>query len=88
MSRISLSEAAELLGVSIRTLQRWELKGKIKAFRTEGGHRRYEVGDLLGVKNDASLTVAYARVSSQDQKEDLNRQVIVWESYCAKHGWK
>jgi excisionase family DNA binding protein len=87
MSRISISEASKLLGVSIRTLQRWEVKGKIKAFRTEGGHRRYEVGDLLGVKNDASLTVGYARVSSHDQKEDLNRQVIVLESYCARQGW-
>lgn len=87
MSRISISEASELLGVSIRTLYRWEEKGKIQPFRTEGGHRRYEVADLLGVKSDASLTVGYARVSSHDQKEDLNRQVIVLESYCAKHGW-
>ena len=87
MSRISISEAAQLLGVSIRTLYRWEEKGKIQPLRTEGGHRRYEVADLLGVKNDASLTVGYARVSSHEQKEDLNRQVIVLESYCAKHGW-
>ena len=87
MSRISISEAAQLLGVSIRTLYRWEEKGKIQPLRTEGGHRRYEVADLLGVKNDASLTVGYARVSSHEQKEDLKRQVIVLESYCAKHGW-
>jgi putative resolvase len=26
-------------------------------------------------------------VSSHDQKDDLTRQVIVLESYCAKHGW-
>lgn len=52
MSRISISEAAQLLGVSIRTLYRWEEKGKIQPLRTEGGHRRYEVADLLGVKNN------------------------------------
>ena len=31
--------------------------------------------------------MAYARVSSNDQKEDLKRQIIVLESYCAKNGW-
>ena len=31
--------------------------------------------------------MAYARVSSYDQKEDLNRQIIVLESYCSSHGW-
>ena len=32
-------------------------------------------------------TVAYARVSSHDQKEDLNRQKQVLELYCAQQGW-
>ena len=32
-------------------------------------------------------TIAYARVSSHDQKEDLQRQASVLESYCACHGW-
>jgi putative resolvase len=32
-------------------------------------------------------TVAYARVSSHDQKEDLERQKQVLESYCAAQGW-
>jgi predicted site-specific integrase-resolvase len=33
------------------------------------------------------LTVAYARVSSHDQKPDLERQAMVLEAYCAKQGW-
>jgi predicted site-specific integrase-resolvase len=37
------------------------------------------VWELLGKNKDASLTVAYARVSSNDQKEDLKRQEIVLE---------
>lgn len=84
---IGSSQAAELLGVSTRTLLRWEEQGKLKPIRTEGGHRRYDVSELLGTKNDSSLTVGYARCSSQDQKEDLKRQVLVLESYCASHGW-
>ena len=63
------------------------LQGRIKAVRTEGNHRRFEVSELLGKNKDASLTVAYARVSSNDQKEDLKRQEIVLESFCSKNGW-
>lgn len=51
------------------------------------GHRRYDIYELLGNYSDATLTVGYARVSSHDQKQDLERQSQVLEAYCAKHGW-
>jgi len=84
---LSISEAAELLGVSTKTIRRWETEGRIKSIRTEGGHRRFTVTDLIGNKQDNSLTVAYARVSNHEQKNDLERQKIVLETYCAKQGW-
>jgi putative resolvase len=84
---LSITEASELLGVTPKTLREWEKEGKILPVRTEGGHRRYEVKDLIGSKKEKSLTVAYARVSSHDQKEDLKRQELVLESYCAKQGY-
>jgi putative resolvase len=87
MSSLSPQEAADLLGVTVKTLHRWEADGKIKSTRTAGGHRRYDIADLIGNKTGSQLTVGYARVSSHDQKDDLNRQVLVLESYCAKHGW-
>jgi putative resolvase len=87
MSSLTPQEAATLLGVTVRTLHRWELDDKIKSTRTAGGHRRYDISDLISNKSGSQLTVGYARVSSHDQKEDLTRQVIVLESYCAKHGW-
>jgi putative resolvase len=31
--------------------------------------------------------VAYARVSSHDQKKDLERQAEVLAAYCTKQGW-
>jgi excisionase family DNA binding protein len=88
MSSLSPQEAADLLGVTVKTLHRWEADGKIKSTRTVGGHRRYDIADLIGNKTGSQLTVGYARVSSHDQKDDLNRQVLVLESYCAKHGWE
>lgn len=39
-------EARRLLGVSNRTLARWEDRGLITAQRTLGGHRRYRRADI------------------------------------------
>ncbi|ARI81563.1 merR regulatory family protein [Microcystis aeruginosa FACHB-905 = DIANCHI905] len=36
-----------MLGVSIKTLRRWEQQGKISSIRTPGGHRRYRRQDIL-----------------------------------------
>ena len=38
---ISIFKASEILGVSVSTLRRWELEGKLIPQRTLGGHRRY-----------------------------------------------
>lgn len=89
---LSVSEAAKILGVSISTLRRWEKEGKlIPDIRTKGGQRRYKLSSLfpeLKRKQDyRRKTIAYARVSSSDQKEDLERQKKVLELYCASNGW-
>ncbi len=36
---------------------------------------------------DVTRTLAYARVSSHDQKDDLDRQKQVVEVYCTRQGW-
>lgn len=44
---LNIGQAAELLGVSIDTLRRWDKSGKLVAIRKEGGtHRYYRKGDL------------------------------------------
>jgi excisionase family DNA binding protein len=45
-SLISISEARQMLGVSEAALRQWTDEGKIKAFITPGGHRRYAKADL------------------------------------------
>lgn len=37
---VSTSEAANLLGVSLRTVQKWVENGSLVAWKTNGGHRR------------------------------------------------
>ena len=87
----SIGEASEMLGVSITTLRRWETEGKLVPKRTVAGHRRYDLAklkpELFRAALDERHTVAYARVSSHDQKNDLERQKQVLELYCAKQGW-
>ena len=36
---------------------------------------------------ETDLTIAYARVSSHDQKDDLKRQAERLETYCIARGW-
>jgi len=90
--KISIGKAAAELGVSRETLRRWEQAGKIVSERTAKGHRRYDLSQLRGFipskNNSTKRTIAYARVSSHDQKADLTRQVNVLESFCATHGWQ
>jgi excisionase family DNA binding protein len=39
-------EAAAVLGVSTKTLARWEAEGRIEVIKTYGGHRRYRGDDV------------------------------------------
>ncbi len=86
---VKIGEAARLLGVSVQALRNWEAEGKIMpSHRTPGGQRMYDLAELLGVNDLTYPTIAYARVSSNDQKEDLERQHAVLEAFCNKNGWK
>ena len=90
---VSIGKAAKILGVSEVTLRRWDEDGKLVSIKTEGGHRRYDISKIrpeLVHKfdfQDARKTVAYARVSSGEQKDDLERQKQVLELFCSKNGW-
>ena len=43
---LSLSAAAEVLGVHPSTVRNWADQGKIPVHRTQGGHRRFRVSEL------------------------------------------
>ena len=92
---LTIGEAAKVLGVTTTTLRNWDKNGLLRPDDlTRGGNRRYKLESLkdinpdLKYKSDNLKTIAYARVSSYDQKEDLVRQVGVLESYCSKHGFQ
>jgi molybdopterin-binding protein len=45
-SRLRVGQAAEMLGVSVETLRRWETEGRLHMERSEGGQRVVEVSEI------------------------------------------
>ncbi len=90
MTRLYRSgEVAKRLGVSTMTIRRWIKAGKIKAYQIGKEFRipESEVLRLLEGKLPDKVAI-YARVSSRDQKEDLERQVEYLKNYCSTKGYQ
>ena len=82
---------AELLGVSVKTLQRWDREGILKANRTPTDRRYYTYDQYLQFKgieteSDNRKNVIYARVSTRKQKDDLQNQVTFLRQFCNARG--
>ncbi len=43
---LTISQAAELLGVSAATLRRWADEGELKAVKLPSGYRRFEPAEI------------------------------------------
>ena len=84
---LTTSEAVLILRRHVKTLQRWDRIGTLKAERTPSGRRLYRQSSLnsfLGnsVQEINKRLVAYCRVSSQAQKPDLKNQREAIEQFC------
>lgn len=91
---LSTKQASEIAGVNKDTIRRWESKGLIKSYRTDGGHRRYDAESLYNyilqpkIEVPDKYTLIYARVSTRNRENDLNRQVELLEMFCSSNGWR
>lgn len=84
-------EFAELINISVRTLQRWDVEGKLKAFRTPTDRRYYTYEQYLEYKGIHKQQVnrkivIYTRVSNSNQKDDLKNQVEFLRQYANAKG--
>lgn len=90
---MSTGKAAKLLGVTVKTLQRWEREERlIPVARTDSNRRLYtesQIRKFLGLRSAVSeptRIVAYCRVSSAAQKPDLANQRKVLEEFVVARG--
>ncbi len=74
-------DAAKQLKVTPNTLRIWGDNGKITFIRTNGGHRRYDINSIMDFKNNISVDnkdkdyFCYCRVSTHQQKDNLDKQI-------------
>ena len=89
MNTCNVRQFANLIGVSVNTLQRWDREGRLKPQRTPGNRRLYTDEHPAFVHRASRLTVritaVYAPVSSQAQKPDLDNHIRVLEQFCKEH---
>lgn len=91
---ISTGKAAKLIGVTVKTLQRWEREGRLfPVGRTDSNRRLYTVSQIcsfIGLRKSSIpepiRLVAYCRVSSAAQKPDLVNQRRVLEEFIVARG--
>ena len=84
-------EFAELLNVTVKTLQRWDRERTLVANRTPTNRRYYTYDQYLqfkGIGKDADFRkiVIYTRVSTRNQTDDLENQVDFLQTYVNAKG--
>lgn len=80
---------AELLNVSVKTLQRWDRDGVLTAYRTPTDRRYYtleQYKQFKGISCTNKKTIIYTRVSTSNQKDDLINQVDFLKQYANAKG--
>ena len=83
---MKLSQYAKKVGVSYKTAYRWYRAGTLDAYQTPTGI--IIVRDVPSEKPVTGRIALYARVSSADQKEDLERQMQRLKDYAAARGYQ
>jgi excisionase family DNA binding protein len=59
---LTAREVARLFRVDPKTVSRWERTGRLRAFKTPGGHRRFRRGDV-------ERAISEARVRDDDRSQ-------------------
>lgn len=87
---IKINEMAKRLGVSIKTLQRWDRDGILVAKRTPTDRRYYTEDQYLeyigSTTESKRKIIAYVRVSGVNQKDDLQNQITFIRNHVNAKG--
>lgn len=95
MTMYSIGEFGKQIGVTPQILRNWDKKGKLKpAHVLQGGTRYYfeeqrnQFLGIVGRKKPKRITLGYRRVSSNKQKNDLERQIENVKTYMIARGYQ
>jgi excisionase family DNA binding protein len=73
---VGISEACQILRVSETSLRQWTDEGKIKAFVTPGGHRRYLVADLKKFMGSSHKAIGIKDLAAEiEDTSHLHREI-------------
>jgi len=88
---VTTKEASKILGITPTTLRRMDKAKQIITIRTSGNKRLYNVQQYihsqLSTQDNSSdkVSICYCRVSSNGQKDDLQRQVEYMQEKYPTH---
>ena len=95
MKFYSIGQFSKLIGKTNQTLRNWDKDGTLKPHHvSESGYRYYsqeQLNHFLGLKQEVQLnkkTIGYCRVSSDKQKDDLERQIENVKTYMYAKGYQ
>ena len=91
MKYYSINEFSKILGVSAQTLRNWDANGKLHPHHTSSNGYRYysheQLSQVMNINpNIDRKTIGYCRVSSNKQKDDLQRQIENMRMYLISKG--
>ncbi|AOY76113.1 IS607 family transposase [Clostridium formicaceticum] len=91
MKYYTIHEFSKLIGRTTQTLRNWDKRGKLKSHHTSSNGYRYysneQLKQVLNISDDKNRKViGYCRVSSNKQKDDLERQVENMQTYLIAGG--
>lgn len=89
MSNYKPQKFAEMIGISVKTLQRWDREGKLKAYRTPSDRRYYthkQYVDYMGEGNSKMAKQLYIQGYQPLIKDDLKNQVEFLRQYANAKG--
>ena len=95
MKFFSIGQFSKLIGKTTQTLRNWDKDGTLKPHHvSESGYRYYsqeQLNHFLGLKQEVQLnkkTIGFCRVSSNKQKDDLERQIENDKTYMYAKGYQ
>ena len=89
MKYLSSKTVTQKLGITAQTLRNWDKQGKLKpAYVKSNGYRYYSEDSIMAYTQERKTkkelnVIGYARVSSKNQSDDLERQVDNLKTYLS-----